>query len=245
LIKTLLGNVRSLAGPLPTISNMVPTPETADAVFAAIAAHRSAHEEYSKAVTAAYVRPSCRTEKRSARIVVGLKDGTESSWTDTDGGGFSLVVTPTGRKETVYASSLAKIRENVPKELKGDARRAWIADRDAELEAAEQHIAKRWARTKTGKLEAALDEANNVERERMWDLIWTTPTTTDGLVALLSYSRESGGISELVGRDEWADALEWTIESAVCAIAGLPAPPMNKIVAGLREEASEEEVADA
>ena len=67
----------------------------------------------------------------------------------------------------------------------------------------------------------------------MWHLIWTTPTTIIGLAALLRYCRENETINELVRCDEWEDALEWTIECAVCALAGLPAPPMDDLVADL------------
>jgi hypothetical protein len=202
-----------------------------DPIFAAVTAHRSAQEELNKAVTAADVPPSRRTVRPSARILVGSKDGTRSSWTDTEGGGFTVVVTPTGQKKPVYASCPAQIWENVPKEFQGDARKAWIADREAELEAAEQRIAKRWARTKIGKLEAALDEANTAERDRMWDLIWTMPTSLGGLAALFQYCRDQETINEMVAWDEWEDVLEWTMECAVCALAGLPKPPMSEVVA--------------
>jgi hypothetical protein len=210
-----------------------------DPIFAAITAHRSAHEELNKAITAADVKPSRRTERPSVRILVGSKDGTKSSWTETEGGGFTLIVTPTGQKEPVYASCPAQIRENVPKDIQSDARKAWIADREAELEAAERRIAKRWARTKIGKLEAALDEAYTVERDRMWDLIWAMPTTLGGLAALFQYCREQETINEMVAWDEWEDALEWTMECAVCALAGLPEPPMSEVVADVWQRGRE------
>jgi hypothetical protein len=221
--------------PLSTPPAAIARSSEPDPIFAAITAHRRAHEELEKAITAADVPPSSRTVKPSARILVRSRDGTKSSYTDTDGGGFTLIVTPTGQKELVYASSLAEIRQNVPKELEGEARRAWIAERDAELEAAEQRIAKRWARTKTGKLNAALDEAHNVERDRMWDLIWTMPTTLGGLATLLQYCREQESINEMVAWDEWEDVLEWTMECAVCALAGLPKPQMSDVVASVWE----------
>jgi hypothetical protein len=220
----------------PPIASIVPM-ETIDPIFAVITAHRSAHDELNKAVTAADVSPVRRTATPSARVMVGLKDVTESSWTETGGGGFTLIVTPTGRKEPVYALSSAQIRDNVPKELQGDARQAWIADREAELEAAEQRIAKRRARTKIGKLEAARDKAYDLERDRMWDIIWTMPTTVEGLAALLRYCRERESINELVADDEWEDALEWTMECAACALANLPKPAMSNVVAMLCDAA--------
>ncbi len=212
---------------------------TCDPIFAAITAHRSAHEELDKAIKAADVRG--RTPKRVS-IVVGYENVTESSWTETGGGGFTLVVTPTDRKKPIYASCPAEIRQNVPKELQGDARKAWIADREAELEAAGQRSAKRRSRTKIAKLEAAADKAAEIEEAALWDLIWTTPTTAGALAELLRYSFERGGMSELVWRSpEWLDVFEWTIQRAVCALAGLPRPPMNKTVAELWDEYADED----
>jgi hypothetical protein len=244
MLKTLLANIRSLAGPLPMISSIVPAAEMVDPTFALIAAHRSAYEEVEKAVTAADVRPSRRTVKQLARIVVGSRDETESSWTETGGVGFALIVTPTGRKIPVFASSCGEIRENVPKELQGAVRSAWIADREAELEAAEGLIAKRRARTKLGKLEAARDKAWDIERDRLWDLISTPPTTIDGLAALLDYSRERGSMGEIM-RPEWQHAFEWTIECAVCAFAGLPRPPKTAIVTEIWDEQTDGEATTA
>jgi hypothetical protein len=51
-----------------------------------------------------------------------------------------------------------------------------------------------------------------------------------GLSALLTYCREAGTSSELIHDHGWEAVLEWTIEYAVCAMAGLPKPPMSKIV---------------
>jgi hypothetical protein len=45
-------------------------------------------------------------------------------------------------------------------------------------------------------------------------------------------------------RDEWEDALEWTIECAVCAFAGLPTPPMGDVVASLWNEGEGDETAE-
>jgi hypothetical protein len=46
-----------------------------------------------------------------------------------------------------------------------------------------------------GKLKAAPDHAYDIERDRMRDLIWTTPTTADGLATLLRYCRENQSIN--------------------------------------------------
>jgi hypothetical protein len=39
--------------------------------------------------------------------------------------------------------------------------------------------------------------------------------------------------------DEWEEALEWTIERAVCAFAELPEPPMNDTAANIWNEGEE------
>jgi hypothetical protein len=45
----------------------------------------------------------------------------------------------------------------------------------------------------------------------------------------------SFAISNSDTQASWEDALEWKIESALCAIDGLPRSPMPKIVAWLSE----------
>jgi hypothetical protein len=97
---------------LPTPPAAIARSSEPDPIFAVITAHRGAQEELNKAITASDVPPSPRTEKPSARILVGSKDGTQSSWTETEGGGFTLIVTPTGRKEPVYVMCPAQIWEN-------------------------------------------------------------------------------------------------------------------------------------
>ena len=158
MLKKLLANVRSLGGPLPIIPGIVPAPEIADPIFAAIDAHRSASNAHGKAAIA-------------ADVVALRKCGADLSRLD--------------------------------------------------------------------QLEAARDRAGELERDRIWDLIWTAPTTANGLAALLRYCRESHGINELVCNNEWEDALEWTMESAACALAGLPEPPMGQVVASLWNEGEE------
>jgi hypothetical protein len=90
-------------------------------------------------------------------------------------------------------------------------------------------------------LEAARDHAGELERDRVWDMIWTAPTTANGLAALLRYCRENESINELVSNDEWEDVLEWTMESAACALAGLPEPPMGEVVAAAWEGRTDDE----
>ncbi len=84
-----------------------------------------------------------------------------------------------------------------------------------------------------------------LERDRMWDLVWTVPTTAHGLAALLGYCRENESINELVHRDEWEDVLEWTIECAVCALASMPAPPMGDVIAEMSKEKNRDAAWDA
>jgi hypothetical protein len=202
-----------------------------DPIFAAIEAHRCANDDYKKAVEA----PSRVVGKhRPARVCVGHSADGEFSRTKTDErGGYTLTWTPNGEKSPIYAHGAGEIRNSVPRNLEDADRDAWIAKHLAELKKEERRIAKQRARTKLGKLEAILARAGQRERDRMWDLIWTTPTTLNGLAALLRYCRENETINEVVFDDEWEDTLEWTIERAVCDFAGLPAPPMSEIVAEL------------
>lgn len=200
-----------------------------DPIFAAIEAHRCAEAEFIKANEA----PSHIVGKyRPARVYIGDHAGGEFLKSETDErGGYTLTWRPDGKKSPLYAYSPADIERNIPRDLQGIDRDAWVAQRLAELDKDEKRIAKQHARTKLGKLEAIRDQAYDRERDRMRDLIWTVPTTLNGLAALLRYCREN---------IEQEEALEWTIECAVCAFAGLPAPPMNDVVASLRQEAEEE-----
>ncbi len=203
----------------------------ADPIFAAIEAHRIAQQAYITAVDAV---PSDASAP-AARVLVGTGHDGDAIRSEFDGGGFSVAWVPNGKTYPIYAYSDVDIRRNVPKALHGAERETWIAEREEELEAEEKRIAEGYARTEPGKLEAARDEAFDIERDRIWDLILTRPTSTRGISALLSYCREQGSVNELVGVGSWEDALEWTIESALCAIDGLPTPPMSKVVAYLSE----------
>jgi hypothetical protein len=85
-----------------------------------------------------------------------------------------------------------------------------------------------------GRLEAARDAAYDIERDRMWHLIWTRRTTMGGLAALLAHCRANEG--EAWFNEEWLQVRDWNIEAFFCASAGLPEPPMSNSVAGLAEE---------
>jgi hypothetical protein len=88
----------------------------------------------------------------------------------------------------------------------------------------------------------AIDPICDIEHSALWDLVWTVPTTASGLAALLRYCREHETINELVeGDDKLANILEWTLESAACAQAGLPEPPMSDIVAAAWESRTDDE----
>jgi hypothetical protein len=207
-----------------------------DPILAAIEAHRSALTDWLKAVDAA---DQIKGERPTARVLVGTGTDGEAVRTELEGGGFSVAWVPNGKTYPIYVDSDVAIERNAPKALKSSDREAWISERLAELEAEERRITKRHARTKLGKLEAARHKASDLERERVWDLIWTVPTTPEGLAALLRYCRERESVNELVADDAWEDALEWTLERAACALAGMPEPPMSKVVASLSKAAAE------
>ena len=174
---------------------------------------------------------------------VPCANGADVAITIYETGPYTMTWTPNGKREPLYAYTLQDIEKSVPSRLQGEDRDAWIAGRQAKLEKDEKRIAEHHARSKLGKLEAILDKAHEIERDRMWDLIWTVPTTGDGLSALLRYCRENESINELVYCDEWEDVLEWTVECAVCDLAGLPKPPMSELVADLWNEGVDEEAA--
>ena len=160
---------------------------------------------------------------RTPRVCIGDHANGEFSKSKTDErGGYTLTWTPNGKKSPLYAYSPADI-EKATQKL-------------AELEKDEKRLIKQRARTKLGKLEAIRDQAYDLALDRMWDLIWTVPTTLNGLAALLRYCRVNNGINQLVYNDEWEKAIEWTMERAVCTFAGLPEPPMGDVVASIRPD---------
>jgi hypothetical protein len=197
-----------------------------DPILAAIEAHRRANAAYLEAE-----EPLGRTlerKQRRPRVLLGYHDGRGV-----------ITSAPTGKRVPTYAYSIADIERNAGDFIDLEGRDKWIVQRAAELEKDEQRLAKQHAKTKLGKLEAIRDKAYEGERERLWDLIWTRPTTINGLAALLRYCRENQSINELVHEDTWEDALEWTIEAAACALAGLPEPPKDEVVAEVWEDGFE------
>lgn len=218
-----------------------------DPIFAAIDAHREANEQFSRAVDAFGAAETAEShEKRfpaQPRIQIGQKPKFNVVKTDLEDGGFALTSTPSGKTSALYATSDEDIEQNVPAELDAIEREKWIVARKEELAKERQRCSAKWARSRLGRLDSARDKASALERERMWDLIWTIPTTAKGLAALLAYCREQESINELVGEEEWEDVLEWTIECSVCALAGLPEPPMSDLVASVYDEFDEEAAA--
>jgi hypothetical protein len=197
-----------------SIVSIVDGPITSDPIFTAIAAHRSAHNDYVEAMAARDNHPDDRVPCLVASIQVGMYDDIDVSEELIEGGVRTITLKPTGKKLPLYVSCYRDLVKEVPKDLLAAERDAWIAEREAELEAEERRIADQRAKTPIGKLEAAREAAYDVERDRMWDMIWTTPTTAGGLAALLAYCREMETINELVHDDLWEDALEWSMECA-------------------------------
>ena len=218
-----------------TTGAAIAAPVDDDPIFAAIEAHRRAYRAFAEAVTAADLLDAGRPD---ARIVIGTCKAGEWTRTDHDDGRVTLSWIPTDEETPLYAKYPDDIERSVPKTLDGTAREAWIAARTAELEKEQERLDEEYEQTERGKLDVARDEANDLERERLWDLIWTGPTTLAGIAALKAYVRKSGR-SELVPEEDWSAALDWTIEKAVCAIKGLPEPPMDKAVASLWNESQE------
>jgi hypothetical protein len=233
-----MGNVVNLVAGAAARSPRAAAITPVDPIFAAIEAHREANAAYAKANEA----PARMLGKHHpVRICVGYSDDELSVKNGKDG---SVTLTLTrgrgSKKRPIYAYDHAGIERSVPRDLEGAAREAWIAERAAELEAEERRIAKAHAKTKLGKLEAIADRACDLGRDRLWDLIWTKPTTTAGLAALFQYFRTS--TDDFLGGGEWRDALDWTMECAACDFAGLPAPPMSDVVAELWKGAEQENV---
>jgi hypothetical protein len=237
LVRKLIKNVFALSGTLPIPGLPAEAP---DPIFAAIETHRSAAAAYIDANEA----PSNMVGKsHSARVYIGdYADGDAVCSKTDEHGEFTITWVPTGKKSPLYAYDRVSIERNVPDDLQGADRDAWIAQRLAELEKDKRRITKNYARTKLSKLEAIRDKALVRERDQMWNLILTQPTTLTGLSVLLRYCREN---DDAFYADEWEQVLEWTIDCAVCTFAGLPAPPMDAAVASLWNEREEDEIADA
>jgi hypothetical protein len=210
------------------------SPPIDDPIFAAIEAHREPNARYKEA---SVELSNTVGDRETARILLCWVDDKKCKITRRKGGGEIVSFVPTAKKKPIYVSTVHDIKTGVPRSLKGAPKRtAWIRKQVRKLRKEERRVAIRHAQTKLGKLELIQEQSYELERTRMWDLIWTKPTTLNGLSALLRYSRENYAIRELVHNDEWEEVLEWTIESAVCALAGLAEPPMSDVVASVWKE---------
>jgi hypothetical protein len=212
-----------------------------DPIFAAIEAHRSAAAAFEEARK---LHDSSEERRPEARITIGEYREREFADRPNDRGGRTIETWPTGVVKPIFASNRTDLRAHAPKALvEASEVNAWIDERFAEIEAEQARIDADWFRTDAGKIELAYAAAYDTERDRMWDLIWTKPATVGGVAALLRHINGPYGAREIINDDEWQEAIEWTVECAVCALAGLPKPPMTEVVAELWNEA--EEIAEA
>src|ERR1700722_9282779 len=145
----------------------IAAPVDDDPIFAAIDAHRRAKRAWEKASTEADL-PGLTP---SARVIVGYQKEGEYLTTHAEDGGLTVRFVPNGKDHPTYVQCPEDIECNVPKDLDGRDRDAWIADRKAELEQEEERVAAEYAQTERGKLQAIADAADDLEMERAWDLI--------------------------------------------------------------------------
>jgi hypothetical protein len=215
----------------------------ADPIFAAIEAHRGARQGYEQACDAhsrAEEKYPAETQPE-VRIKVGERPETEISIQPNNRGGNTIESYPSGRMIPIYAKTWLDIDEHAPTKLDDRDRAQWIDARRAELDAEEERLFADWQKTELGQLDIAMAEAFDVEDRKTRDLVWTAPTTAQGLAALLGYCRELSGFMGITHAAEWATALEWTIERAACSLAGLPKPPMSKLIRELWELKQQED----
>jgi hypothetical protein len=208
-----------------------------DPIFAAIEAHRKAADDLEQAREpwdeADELHPKARIKigEYEERTLTELPDGR---------GGTTITLWPTGKLTPLFASNRGDLRVNAPSGLDGSELEAWIEEQSQNIDAEQERIDAEWYHTAPGKLELAYNAAYDIERDRVRNLIWIMPMTARGLAALLRYVNERSGAREFIYDDEWVEAHEWKIERAVCALANLPEPPMNDLVAELWDETEEE-----
>jgi hypothetical protein len=224
--------------------------EIHDPIFAAIEAHRQANAAYLEATTKCAEMDD--TALPHARVCVGYTDRGQFlasaddlpiTWADNGklpiyhGGVHTLTWKSDGELTPIYVNTPGDIERNAPSALSGAVRGAWIAERCLELTTEEKRINDEYAQSQVAKASAIQDVAYEVKRDRMWDLIWTAPTTLPGLATALAYFRDE---SDIYLDEEWQAALSWSIECAVRSFAGLPMPPMSATVAELWNDQMEE-----
>jgi hypothetical protein len=232
--RAMLAGTATLSALAAAGSTAMAAPVDDDPVFAAIDAHRRAKRAWEKAVTAA----DLPGDTPSARIIVGFnKDGDFITERNEEDDAITVKWVPNGKEKPIYVGYPEEIEHHAPGHLRGLDRETWVADRTAELKKEEERVAAEYAQTERGRLRTIADAADDLDRDRAWDLIWTVPTTLASVAAFLAYIRKNGTLDELVEESEWINALEWTIGKGVCAIAGLPEPTMDKEVAALWDQA--------
>jgi hypothetical protein len=203
-----------------------------DHVFAAIERHRQAYKAFIEAVTAADVASTgTMALKQPPKVCIGFhKKGSFSQTATGADGSYTITWTPNGETEPLYVDSPEDIKKNVPEKLSGLDQQNWLAEKMAELEGQLREIEE----SVPDPLEQAASNASELEEAAMCDLVLTVPTTTDGMVALLSYVR-SNDVDGAFLDPEHREVLAWTIERAVRAMAGLPEPAISDRLACLAE----------
>lgn len=203
-----------------------------DHVFAAIERHQQANKAFIDAARAADdASRGTVALKQPPKVCIGFhKNGSFSRSATGSDGSYTITWTPNGETEPLYVDSLEGIERNVPENLSDADQAKWLSEKKAELEEQLQDAAE----SKPDLAERALSEAGDLEVAAMWDLVGTVPTTTDGMVALLSYAR-SNDVDGAFLDDEHREVLAWTIERAVRAMAGLPEPVISNRLARLAD----------
>jgi hypothetical protein len=90
---------------------------TSDPIFTAIAAHRSAHNDYVEAMAARDKHRDDRVPCLVASIQVGMYDDINVSEELIEGGVLTITLKPTGKKLPLYVSGYRDLVEEVPKDL--------------------------------------------------------------------------------------------------------------------------------
>lgn len=128
----------------------------------------------------------------------------------------------------VFADSIEDIKHNASMAPKAQ-REAWIKEKLAALKADEEMLHEAQATAGLIAAQEAEDAASTEERDAVWELANTVPSTVAGLAAVMAYVREFADkhkYEELFSGEDYASAFHFSIEQAVCVLAGLPAPDL-------------------
>lgn len=204
--RALLTGSAALAAMVPATAFAAVVPDP-DPIFAAIEAHRRAFNAFEAVLTA---KGKAEIEfKNETGFMTPTVVCTRAYFVDENNPGkFKL-------PEDITATSHTQIDHILPGKVDPEHCKATHADLDKAIA--------RYAELVTPH-EAAEDAVGDIERDAAWDYGATVPTTFAGLAAMLRYERElqERGYEILGDRDEWNNFL-LSIETAVCALAGLPA----------------------